>query len=399
MKKRILFLLFFLSLKIFGQNEVDYYLKCSELINEGNYLGYLQYIENNPDKLVTPEFLGDAYSYVGNYPYALKIYNNQHMIDELKNEKSKFDSKDFKNYTKKEKQDVFDEISKIDFLLVNEGHFRNYHRIFLRDHFQKLYQLGFRNLFVEGVVDFDTNLNERKYPLINTLTYPEPIYGELIREALLLGFKVYGYDVFEETPQIEDPIESWNFRENLQHKNILKNYDGNKTIIYGGYSHTITNNNSSKHQFLGALLKKDYKVLSIDQTIFVEESTKEIEKDFYTKNASSDKPIFFKNDNSSSYDYTLIYPRTQIKDKKPNWLINNKKKGSINWKSIKTQESILVQVFKTNEFEQNKELAIPIYQFVEKYNGSYIPYYFNIKKHETLVIRDSKNKILLKKKL
>lgn len=399
--EKTLLLLLLAGIKIFGQEDFDHYLKSSQILSEGNYLGYLEYIENNKNKFETPEFLGDAYTFVGDYSHALKIYNNEHMIADLKAEKLKFDSKDYSYFTKKDKESILNEVKDVDFLLINEGHHRNFHRIFLRDNLKALYKLGFRNLFVEGVISFD-KINERKFPIISTLTYPEPIYGEMIREAKSLGFNVISYDINEETPQIDDPIEDWNYRENIQFNNILKKFDGKKSIIYGGYSHTITQSTDLKYEFLGALLKKNHKVLSIDQTIFVEEHLKELEKEFYSENVNSTQPIFFKNDEKSSYDYTLIHPRTRLVDGKPNWLIDNKKQGWIKWSDINKVErkSVLVQVFELNEYEREGNKCIPLYQFVEKFNnGKEIPYFYYNKGNEILIIKNSENKVLIKKKL
>lgn len=396
--KNIFLIILLISIKSYSQEIDKIYLESSQFLNNGNYLGYVHYLEKNKGKLETPELLGDAYSFVGNYMHGLKIYYNDHMISDLKKEKDFFDKKDYSNFKKINKNEMFEEIQKVNFLLVNEGHHRNFHRIFLRDNLKELYKIGFRNLFVEGVNTFDS-INTRKYPIISTLlSYPEPTYGEMIREAKLIGFNVYGYDIFEETPEFNDPIEDWNYRENLQYKNILKQYNGKKSVVYGGYSHTKTQNNS-KQKFLGALLKKDYKVLSIDQITFIEEGSKDLEKKFYIANDDITVPTFFRNDKNSDWDYTLMNPRTSLTDGKPNWLTNNKKKGFVKFKNTEKDTEVLVQVYKRSEFQKQANNCIPIYQYIEKIDDNKIPYYFSDKFDEILIIRNAENKILLKKNL
>lgn len=397
MKKILLFILL-ISIKSHSQEIDEIYLQSSQLLNSGNYLGYVKYLENNKGKLETPELLGDAYSFVGNYMHGLKIYYNEHMISDLKKEKEFFDNKDYSNFKKIDKNELFEEVQQVNFLLVNEGHHRNFHRIFLRDNLKELYKRGFRNLFVEGVNSLDS-INVRKYPLISTLfTYPEPTYGEMIREAKSVGFNVYGYDIFDETPEFNNPIDNWNYRENIQYQNILKKYNGKKSIVYGGYSHTKTNTNS-KQIFLGALLKKHYKVLSIDQITFIEEGSKDLEKKFYSTNNNITEPTYFRNDKNSDWDYTLMNPRTSLIDGKPNWLIKNKKKGFVKLKNTERDTDVLVQVYKKYEFQKNGNNCIPIYQYIEKMDGEKIPYYYSDKLNEILIIRNVENKILLKKNL
>lgn len=395
--KKILFFTVLIGIKSYSQEIDKIYLESSQFLNNGNYLGYVKYLENNKEKLETPELLGDAYSFVGNYMHGLKIYCNEHMISDLKKEKDFFDKKDYSNFKKISKNEMFEEVKEVNFLLVNEGHHRNFHRIFLRDNLKELYKKGFRNLFVEGVNSFDS-INVRNYPTISTLfSYPEPTYGEMIREAKLLGFNVYGYDIFEETPEFNNPIDDWNYRENIQYQNILKQYDGKKSIVYGGYSHTKTNSNS-KQKFLGSLLKKDYKVLSIDQITFIEEGSKDLEKNFYlTSNIT--EPSYFRNDKNSDWDYTLMNPRTLLIEGKPNWLIKNKKKGFVKLKNTEKDTDVLVQVYKKYEFQENGDKCIPIYQYIEKTDGKKIPYYYSDKLNEILIIRNSENKILMKKNI
>src|SRR5690606_17379848 len=71
-------------------------------------------------------------------------------------------------------------------IIINEAHHIPKHRAFTKSLLKKLYDNGYRYLGLEAL--FDSTINERKYPVIETGYYTkEPEFGNLITEALKVG--------------------------------------------------------------------------------------------------------------------------------------------------------------------------------------------------------------------
>src|SRR4029450_7978201 len=89
----------------------------------------------------------------------------------------------------------------------------------------------------------DKTLQTRGYPTLKTGGYTaEPVYADLVRTALSLGYKVTPYECEDSPyPQNDNPIEAMNVREQGQAKNlkerILDNDSNAKIIVHAGFSH------------------------------------------------------------------------------------------------------------------------------------------------------------------
>lgn len=389
----ILFLLVFPLIK--GQVS-NYYMDLHNLKMTGNYLGCLKYIKENYPITKDHQNLVMYHSFVGDYKVGLEIYfeENTELSKHVLKDVNRLDSLNLDNYKEIAKDSIFKTFAQSDALLINEAHHKNNHRIFLRDNMQELYNMGYKYLFVEALMSKEL-FEGRKFPLSNSLIYSEPIFGEMIRNALDIGFQVLSYDY------MADEVEySWQNREDAMAKNILKKLDllpRAKFIIYGGYSHPATN---TRDRRLGFQIKEKYKTVSIDQTIFSEEASSYYETNFYIKNTIDLSTIrFIKNDLSiSEFDFSLIHPRTKYIDNKPDWYIKDKKKGNLNLLSIdcSNKSELLVQVYKSEEYKQFEGKSLPIYQFVEQISiyTNEIEYYYRNKENELLVIRDDAGVIL-----
>jgi hypothetical protein len=83
-------------------------------------------------------------------------------------------------------------------LIINEAHHKPKHRFFTRSLLNSLYEQGYRYLGLETLSNRETadfELNIRKYPLKYSGTYSnEPQFGNLIREALEIGYMLFPYE-------------------------------------------------------------------------------------------------------------------------------------------------------------------------------------------------------------
>lgn len=130
-------------------------------------------------------------------------------------------------------------------IMFNEQHWQNKHRFFGNLMLEYLYNQGFRYLAVEAVnTEDEKNLNERKYPLQKTGFYTrDPQFGNMLRNALRLGFQVIGYDDYS------------NSREHNQAQNIYKIIKDNqdaKIVVWAGVQHIderVSNKPKMAHHF------------------------------------------------------------------------------------------------------------------------------------------------------
>ena len=99
----------------------------------------------------------------------------------------KYKPKDAKSF-------ILDEAAKNKYLFINESNRFPQTRAFLQLMLGDLFDLGYRYLAVEAFNTDDDQLKTRGYPVMNSgYSLKEPVFGDLIREAIALGFIVFGY--------------------------------------------------------------------------------------------------------------------------------------------------------------------------------------------------------------
>ncbi len=365
-------------------------------ISNGDYLGYLKIIEDNIVKRNNYQSLATAYTYIGNYKKSQEIFfTDSHFMEEVLSENEDFNKKklDYKKITTKK---LLIECKKNDFVLFNEAHHKPQHRIFVKNQLSELSKLGFRYLFVEAL--YDKRINQRQYPVIKSLSYKEPLFGLLLREALDNGFKIYGY---EKRNSKDRQDREYGMLNNI--KAILDTLPKAKSIVFAGYSHISTTQVNDDFISLGMLLKKDYKVISIDQTIHTEEHNPKLEKYFYkTFSEKITKSEVLKVHSDFWYDYTIIHPRTTYnKTNTANWYFE-KSKMCFDLKKVKSlgdKNEYLLQLYLEKEYNITKNKSLPIYQTTIKknYNKVELPKfeYNNI----ITIIRNQNGKIIYNEKL
>jgi len=130
------------------------------------------------------------------------------------------------------KEYVVTNIKNVRAILFNEAHNRPDTRYFITSILKDLKENGFTHLAIEGLSHSDTNLINRKFPIIESGYYIyEPIFSNLIREALTLEFLVVPYDDTTSTSNDLDFYEGLNKRDKYQAynlKNILDKSKNNK---------------------------------------------------------------------------------------------------------------------------------------------------------------------------
>src|ERR1700722_12070140 len=120
-------------------------------------------------------------------------------------------------------------------VMINEAHHVPQHRAFAIQLLKHLRKKGFRYFAAETLAMYDHDLQTRGYPTNASGYYTaEPVYGDLVRTALKLGYRVIPYEAAGSFKNAEE-------REQAQASNlveaIFKKDVHAKVIIYAGYSH------------------------------------------------------------------------------------------------------------------------------------------------------------------
>lgn len=120
-------------------------------------------------------------------------------------------------------------------LVVNEAHHRPQTRLLTLALLPKLRAQGFDHFAIEGLDPADTGLAARGYPTEKSGYYTqEPLYGEIVREALRLGFVVHAYepqDAGRMTPQERETAQAETLRA------ILEKDPHARLFVHAGYAH------------------------------------------------------------------------------------------------------------------------------------------------------------------
>src|SRR5690606_17878963 len=156
-------------------------------------------------------------------------------------------------------------------VIINEAHHIPKHRTFTKSLLKDLYDNGYRYLGLEAL--FDSTINERKFPIIESGYYTkEPEFGNLISEALKIGFTLFKYEASEGKNGKEREIEQ---AQNIQ--NFIESVPAGKVLIHCGYAHAFENDYPAWGKAMAGRLKENMNIdpLTIDQTMFLERSDEE----------------------------------------------------------------------------------------------------------------------------
>lgn len=164
-------------------------------------------------------------------------------------------------------------------VMINEAHHDAHTRQLTIELLPRLRALGFNYFAAEALLDTDTGLMQRGYPIRTSGTeyLHEPSYGEIIRTAIKLGFHVVAYDVEGEPAQERESGQAGNL-----YRKVFAKDPAARLFVHAGYAHV----DKAKGR-LGNLrpmamhLRKmtGFDPLSIDQTQFREQIPRE--KDSY----------------------------------------------------------------------------------------------------------------------
>ncbi len=119
-------------------------------------------------------------------------------------------------------------------VLINEAHHDAHTRQLTLALLPRLRALGFDHFAAEALLDKDASLMGRGYPTADSGSdyLHEPSYGEIVRTAIRLGFKVVSYDVDSRSTQERETGQA----NNLYRKVFARNPDA-RLFVHAGYAH------------------------------------------------------------------------------------------------------------------------------------------------------------------
>ncbi|RZS93954.1 hypothetical protein [Aquimarina brevivitae] len=314
------------------------------------------------------------YATKGDYKHALEQWDSAmgsrninytpERIDSIRNQYKQVNAKDYILKRAKDEQ----------IIIINEAHHSSFHRFFTKSLLQDLYDLGYKNFGLEGLVNGttkDTLLNKRNYPLQSSGFYmKEPQYGNLVREALSIGYTLFPYEQTSDVNNAEREIEQARYIEKF-----IEAHPGEKILIYCGYDHAYEGPHSYWGKAMAGRLKEytDIDPFTINQTNYMEKGNPDFNHPFAKAIDIKESVVLLDKDGQplgaqSEQAYTdiiLFHPNTSYTNNRADWLFtNNNTKHSVTLKDFEKMLPVFILAFKEGE---DIHQAVPV-DITEVYN-------------------------------
>ncbi len=258
-------------------------------------------------------------------------------------------------------------------IMINEAHHIPYHRSFVHGLLKGLYEKGFRYLAVETLSDDD--INALGYPDHSSGFYSrEPLFGEMLREALKTGFRLVPYESQQEcADESDDRYYCSTFRDSVQAVNIKERIfeedTGAKVLVFAGYDHIHKGSHNSwikMAQFVERMT--GIEPFCVDQTTMMESLNLAYENRTYysvMELVAPEEPVIaVKEEKPYAHgpfvDATVFHPRTEEINDRPGFYSIDGRRKPFRLGVTELEEGQLVQAFYVGE----KGYRIPADQFV-----------------------------------
>jgi hypothetical protein len=283
--------------------------------------------DNSPAfHLIFGQYLSWYQSFLGNYPDAMDSYSIGQPPLEGDSPSPLTDA----GYVAQPALDAIPELARgYRIVLFNEAHNIPLTRSLTVQLLSKLRQDGFNYFAAETLYESDTALQSRGYPIDASGFYTrEPVYAEMVRTALKLGFKVIAYEATTNAGGSDA-------RETAQARNIdeqvFKADPQARLVVNAGYSHIVK---SGEYLDGASMAEHLYKLthipmLSVEQTMLYPHPSSSGDHPYYTavmQQLRPKAPIVFVNAAGEpwslrpGYDVSVFFPPVKMLHGRPDWL-------------------------------------------------------------------------------
>lgn len=213
-------------------------------------------------------------------------------------------------------------------VFFNEAHSAPITRTLTIELLSKLRAEGFNYFAAETLYDNDPGLQKRGYPTPKSGFYiNEPLYGEMLRTAIKLGFKIIPYDV--EDAGVGNP------RERAGAKNLAKifKHDPNaRLVVDAGFAHIQKTGKYLGGRSMAEFFHEitDIDPLCIEQTMMIQHARPDQDHPYYRavlEAVNPKQPIVFVASGDKTwtlkpkkYDMSVIFPAIKDDGTRPDWL-------------------------------------------------------------------------------
>jgi hypothetical protein len=239
-------------------------------------------------------------------------------------------------------------------ILLDENHHQPIHRVFAKRLLKDLYDIGYRYLAVEALINDSTINAERKLTRIQGLYLFEPQFSNFIKEAITIGYTLVSYEANAKELQNREYFQALHIKEKVFDKDRSA-----KLIVYCGFDHGCETRYGDSLDMMGAWLKRLTLIdpVTFDQVTMTEHSSQEYastsfsffrekQSAIFTENDSTYKPF----DGSKGYDYYIYHPRTTYVNGRPDWILSNDvKEYYVDIPKIKLKFPLLISAYDDNE--------------------------------------------------
>lgn len=214
-------------------------------------------------------------------------------------------------------------------VLLNEAHNVALTRCLTVPLLSRLYAQGFRYFAAETLSETDTGLQARGYPTHASGFYTEePVYGEMVRTALKLGYKVIAYEATSDSNSA-DAREAEQAR-HLYERVFAKDPHA-RLVVNAGFDHIVKSGSFLGGQSMAEHLEKltGASMLAVDQISMYARPDSPGDHPYYTavmKQLHPDAPLVFVDAAGkpwalrSGYDVSVFFPREKLERRRPTWL-------------------------------------------------------------------------------
>lgn len=277
-------------------------------------------------RLIFGQYLSWYQSFLGDYPAAVRSFSIA-QIPQADDQPSPLAEG---GYVARPALEAIPDLSRnYQIVLLNEAHNVALTRSLSVQLLSRLYAEGFRYFAAETLMQGDAGLQARGYPTEDSGFYTEePIYGEMVRAALKLGFKVIAYEATSDASSA-DAREAEQARH--LYESVFAHDPRARLVVQAGYDHIVKSGSYLGGRSMAEHLHKltAAPMLSINQTAMYPRPKSKNDHPYYTavmKQLQPAAPIVFVNAEGkpwslgAAYDVTVFFPPEKLERGRPTWL-------------------------------------------------------------------------------